>query len=87
MLFKVDDRTIYRSPGRWWSNTAPGCSTRPSSSSSISRLGGVYPFKTNGINYPYNGLPAATVKRIRKGEITMEVDWVRVHEPIEATRE
>ena len=42
-------------------------------------LGGAYPFKTNGIEEPYNGLPAETVERIKAGEIRMEVDWVRVH--------
>jgi len=41
-------------------------------------LGGAYPFKTNGIETPYNGLPEETVQRIKAGEIAMYVDWVRV---------
>lgn len=42
-------------------------------------LGGAYPFKTNGKKTPYQGLPAATVDRIKAGGIAMEVDWVRVY--------
>ena len=42
-------------------------------------LGGAYPFKTNGIEAPYSGIPASTVERIRQGDIAMYVDWVRVY--------
>jgi hypothetical protein len=79
MLFKVDDRTIYRVTrpmvehyGKWVFDT-------PKFIILNFALGGAYPFKTNGIKTPYNGLPAATVERIKKGEIGMEIDWVRVH--------
>lgn len=41
-------------------------------------LGGAYPFKTNGVKTPYNGLPAETVDSIRRGDVAMYVDWVRV---------
>lgn len=41
-------------------------------------LGGAYPYKTNGIEEPYNGMPASTVEQIKAGEIAMYVDWVRV---------
>lgn len=44
-------------------------------------LGGAYPVKVNGVKSPYPGLPAATVERIKRGEIAMEVDWVRVWGP------
>lgn len=79
MLFKVDGRTTYRVTrpmvehyGKWVFDT-------PKHIILNFALGGVYPFKTNGIKKPYNGLPAATVERIKKGEIGMEIDWVRVH--------
>jgi hypothetical protein len=79
MLFKVDGRTIYRVTrpmvehyGKWVFDT-------PKFVILNFALGGAYPFKTNGIENPYNGLPAATVERIKAGDITMEVDWVRVH--------
>lgn len=41
-------------------------------------LGGRYPFKTNGIRAPYYGLPETTVEAIRKNEIKLLVDWVKV---------
>lgn len=44
-------------------------------------LGGAYPVKVNGVRTPYPGLPAATVERIKRGELAMEVDWVRVWGP------
>jgi beta-glucanase (GH16 family) len=44
-------------------------------------LGGAYPGKVNGIKQPYYGLPASTVDRIKRGELAMEVDWVRVYAP------
>ena len=42
-------------------------------------LGGAYPFKTNGIEKPYQGMPEATVEKIKRGEVAMLVDWVRVY--------
>lgn len=79
MVFKVDDREIYRATrpmvehyGEWVFDT-------PKYLIVNFALGGAYPFKTNGIERPYNGLPAETVERIKAGEIMMEVDWVRVH--------
>ncbi|MCT2558467.1 glycoside hydrolase family 16 protein [Tsuneonella sp. YG55] len=41
-------------------------------------LGGAYPRKINNVTAPYEGLPKATVERIKRGEIAMQVDWVRV---------
>jgi beta-glucanase (GH16 family) len=41
-------------------------------------IGGVYPFKINGIPSPYYGVAAETVDSIRADEVRMLVDWVRV---------
>ncbi len=41
-------------------------------------IGGVYPNGVNGVTAPYFGLPQATVDKIGRGEVAMEVDWVRV---------
>jgi beta-glucanase (GH16 family) len=41
-------------------------------------LGGVYPFKTNGVNQPYFGLPTQTVERIQNNQARLLVDWVRI---------
>ena len=43
-------------------------------------LGGVYPFKTNGIRLPYYGIPEETVERIRRDEVRVMIDWVEVRE-------
>ncbi|MGN3973677.1 glycoside hydrolase family 16 protein [Tsuneonella sp. SYSU-LHT278] len=44
-------------------------------------LGGAYPIKNNGVKAPHPGLPAQTAERIKRGELAMEVDWVRVYAP------
>lgn len=41
-------------------------------------LGGAYPVKINGVATPYIGMPAATVALIKKNQVKMLVDWVRV---------
>ena len=41
-------------------------------------VGGVYPFKTNGVETPYYGLPQETVDRIRSGDARVLIDWVEV---------
>ena len=45
-------------------------------------VGGVYPFKINGIKEPYYGLPVSTFKSIKNKESKMLVDWVRVTKSI-----
>ncbi|WP_375289644.1 family 16 glycosylhydrolase [Qipengyuania sp.] len=44
-------------------------------------MGGAYPGKVNGITQPYFGVPAETVEKVKRGEVSMEVDWVRVWAP------
>ncbi|MBX7528623.1 glycoside hydrolase family 16 protein [Qipengyuania vesicularis] len=44
-------------------------------------MGGAYPLKTNGIKKPYVGIPQETVDAVRRGEVEMLVDWVRVYAP------
>lgn len=41
-------------------------------------VGGIYPFKINGIKQPYYGLPASTLEAIKAGKSKMLVDWVKV---------
>ncbi len=43
-------------------------------------LGGAYPVKINGAKQPYNGMPQATVDKIKNNESRMLVDWVKVTE-------
>ena len=46
-------------------------------------MGGAYPFKTNRIEEPYNGIPQETVDAVKTGTVAMLVDWVRVYAPEE----
>ena len=46
-------------------------------------MGGAYPFKTNRIEKPYNGIPQETVDAVKTGTVAMLVDWVRVYAPAE----
>ena len=41
-------------------------------------MGGIYPFKTNGVRSPYFGIPETTIRAIQNDEIKMMVDWVKV---------
>jgi hypothetical protein len=79
MLFKVDERTLYRVTRPMVENYGAWVFDTPKFVILNFALGGAYPFKTNGIKVPYNGLPAETVERIKRGEVAMEIDWVRVH--------
>lgn len=79
ILFQIDGKTLYRvtramveKHGKWVFDT-------PEYVLVNFALGGNYPQGVNKIDRPYPGLPAATVERIKRGEIQMEVDWVRVY--------
>ena len=79
ILFKVDGRLTYRATramvehyGKWNFDNAKYVILNFA-------LGGAYPFKTNGIEKPYQGMPEATVEKIKRGEVAMLVDWVRVY--------
>lgn len=78
IVFTIDDRTVYRATrpmvehyGEWRFDT-------PKYLILNLALGGAYPFKTNGIEAPYNGLPATTVEQIQDEQIAIQIDWVRV---------
>lgn len=81
--FLVDDRVTYRVTrpmveiyGKWRFDT-------PKYVILNFAMGGAYPYKTNRIDTPYNGVPQETVDKVRTGEIAMLVDWVRVYAPQE----
>ncbi|WP_462253831.1 glycoside hydrolase family 16 protein [Ferruginibacter sp.] len=78
MVFKYDDVPMFRVTkpmaqffGEWAFNT-------PKFLLLNFAVGGVYPFKINGVKEPYYGLPDATLKSIKNKESKMLVDWVRV---------
>lgn len=83
ILFEVDGRLTYRATrpmieryGEWRFDT-------PKFLILNFALGGAYPYKTNMIEQPYNGMPQSTVDMIKAGEVAMYVDWVRVYEPLD----
>lgn len=78
LIFKVDDFIIYRVTrpmtdffGSWVFDNQKYLILNLA-------LGGVYPFKTNGIQKPYYGLPESTVQMIRDDQVKMLVDWIQV---------
>ena len=79
VLFKVDGRLTYRATRVMADHYGTWSFDNPKHLILNFALGGAYPYKTNGIEEPYNRLPAVTVDRIKQGDITMYVDWVRVY--------
>ena len=78
MVFRVDDREIYRvtkamvAPyGRW-------AFDNPKFLIVNLALGGGYPRSVNGTKAPYVGLPESTVQQIQRGGASVLVDWIRV---------
>jgi beta-glucanase (GH16 family) len=78
IVFLVDDRVAYRATRPMVEHYGEWRFDSPKFLILNFALGGAYPVKTNGIKEPYNGMPAETVEAIRRGEVFMEVDWVRV---------
>ena len=83
LLFQIDSHTLYRVTrpmvehyGRWSFDN-------PKHLILNFAMGGAYPFKTNGVEEPYQGVPQATVEKVKTGDIAMLVDWVRVYAPEE----
>jgi beta-glucanase (GH16 family) len=78
MVFKYDDVPMFRVTkpmtqffGEWAFNTHKYLLLNFA-------VGGIYPFKINGIKEPYYGLHVSTFQSIKNKESKMLVDWVRV---------
>ncbi|NCP20204.1 MAG: glycoside hydrolase family 16 protein [Erythrobacter sp.] len=83
ILFQIDGHTLYRVTRPMVENYGEWRFDNPKYLILNFALGGAYPFKTNGIEKPYNGMPQSTVDRIKEGDVSMLVDWVRVYAPAE----
>jgi len=79
--FTIDDRLTYRVTRPMVEKYGKWVFDQPEHVIVNFALGGAYPGKVNGIKEPYFGMPAETVERIKRGELAMEVDWVRVWAP------
>ncbi|WP_086607380.1 glycoside hydrolase family 16 protein [Erythrobacter donghaensis] len=83
VLFEVDGRLTYRVTRPMVEHYGPWRFDNKKHLILNFAIGGAYPFKTNGIKHPYNGMPQATVDAIKAGKVAMYVDWVRVYAPLQ----
>lgn len=83
LLFQVDGHTLYRVTRPMVENYGKWRFDNPKYLILNFAMGGAYPFKTNRIDKPYNGVPQETVDKVKTGEVAMLVDWVRVYAPLE----
>lgn len=83
LIFKVDGQTIYRVTRPMTDFFGPWVFDNHKYLILNFALGGVYPFKTNGIRTPYYGIPDETVHKVANNEVKLVVDWVKVskHQP------
>ncbi|WP_324720344.1 glycoside hydrolase family 16 protein [Salinimicrobium sp. HB62] len=76
--FKVDGRLIYRVTKPMVENYGKWAFDNPKFLIVNLALGGAYPYKTNLVEEPYNGLPQSTVDLIKAGKAKVLVDWVLI---------
>lgn len=77
-LFKVDGQLIYRATRPMVENYGAWAFDNPKFIIVNFALGGAYPFKTNGVKEPYNGIPQSTVDLIKSRKARYYVDWIKV---------
>lgn len=76
--FRIDGRLIYRATREMVEHYGEWAFDTPKFLILNLALGGAYPFKTNGVEEPYNGLPAEAVELIKNGGAKYLIDWVLV---------
>lgn len=76
--FRVDGRLIYRVTKPMVEHYGKWAFDNPKFLILNLALGGAYPYKTNGVEEPYNGLPASTVELIQQGKAEVFIDWVLI---------
>jgi beta-glucanase (GH16 family) len=78
LVFKYDDKTILRVTKPMTQFFGEWAFDSPKYLILNFAVGGVYPYKINGIKEPYYGLSASALEEIKKGQSKMLVDWVKV---------
>jgi beta-glucanase (GH16 family) len=78
MIFKYDGIPMFRVTKPMISFFGPWAFDNPKYLILNFAVGGIYPYKINGIKQPYYGLSASTLEQIKSGKSKMLVDWVRV---------
>lgn len=81
VVFYVDDREFYRVTRANVEQYGPWRFDRKQYLLLNFAVGGNYPHNVNAITTPYYGMPQTTADKIARGELAMEVDWVRVWSP------
>ncbi|CAM4234710.1 glycoside hydrolase family 16 protein [Gillisia limnaea] len=76
--FKVDGRLIYRVTKPMVEHYGKWAFDNPKFLILNLALGGAYPYKTNGVEEPYKGIPASTVELIKEGKAEVLIDWVLI---------
>lgn len=76
--FKVDGALMYRVTRPMVENYGKWAFDNPKYIILNLALGGAYPFKTNGVKKPYNGIPEATLQRIKDKKARYMIDWVKI---------
>jgi len=76
--FKVDGRLIYRVTRPMVEHYGKWAFDNPKFLILNFALGGAYPYKTNGVEKPYNGIPESTVQLIKDGKAEVLIDWVLI---------
>lgn len=78
MIFKVDNTPMFRVTKPMTQFFGEWAFSNPKYLILNYAVGGVYPFKINGIKEPYYGLSASSLTEIKNGKSKMWVDWVKV---------
>jgi len=78
LVFKYDDKPMFRVTRSMAQFFGPWAFDNPKYLILNFAVGGIYPFKINGIKQPYYGLPAATLAAIKNNTSKMMVDWIRI---------
>ncbi|WP_026933087.1 glycoside hydrolase family 16 protein [Christiangramia echinicola] len=76
--FKVDGRLIYRATKPMVEHYGKWSFDNPKYLILNLALGGAYPYKTNGVEKPYNGIPESTLDLIKDGKAEVYIDWVLI---------
>lgn len=83
LVFRVDGKPFYRVTRSMVSRYGPWDFDNSKFLILNLALGGNYPRAVNKVGSPYPGIPAGTVREIRKGKAKVLVDWVLVTRPHE----
>lgn len=78
LTYFVDDELIYRITRPMVEFIAPWAFDTDKFLILNLALGGTYPFKTNGVQQPYYGLPANSVHEIQNNKARFVIDWVKI---------